>query len=394
MAPPSIRRHDGPKMTGTEGPKNRIGASPNRAGHAPRLLAWYDKNRRDLPWRAPPGKSADPFSVWLSEIMLQQTTVGAVIPYFLKFTRRWPDIHALAAAPLDEVLVAWQGLGYYARARNLVKCAGVLVSEHGGDFPPSAEALQRLPGIGPYTAAAIAAIAFDRPEVVVDGNVERVVARLYAVEDELPGAKVGLRRLAAALSPRRRPGDYAQAMMDLGATVCTPQNPRCRSCPLRSGCAAFAMSDPAVYPRRAPRGKKPLRRGTAWFALNENGEILLRRRPEDGLLGGMMEVPSSPWRTAVGARPILPDLAAPWRVIDRPVAHVFTHFRLELQVAWARIARSEAGDLAAGGVWAAPDVLGDFALPSVMKKVCAAGLAAAGNGSGARVFRRRPSGSQ
>jgi len=384
-------------MTGTEGPKDQHAVSPKAASHARRLLAWYDKNRRDLPWRALPGEGADPYGVWLSEIMLQQTTVGAVIPYFLHFTRRWPDIEALARAPLDEILVAWQGLGYYARARNLVKCAGVLASEHGGVFPKNAAALVKLPGIGPYSAAAIAAIAFDRPEVVVDGNVERVVARLHAVAEPLPGAKAELRRLTAGLSPRRRPGDYAQAMMDLGATICTPRSPQCGSCPLRGGCGAHALGASADYPRRAPRAKRPLRRGTAWVVLNEKGEILLRRRPEDGLLGGMMEVPSSSWAYGGGVAPILPDVVASWRVLDHPIVHVFTHFRLELRVAWARITGGQGRELASGGVWAAPDALGGFALPSVMKKVCAAGLAAAGlpevglsevgGGSDGRVFR-------
>jgi A/G-specific adenine glycosylase len=386
-------------MTGTEGTKDHHAVSPQAASHARRLLAWYDKNRRDLPWRALPGKGADPYGVWLSEIMLQQTTVGAVVPYFRHFTRRWPDIEALARAPLDEVLVAWQGLGYYARARNLLKCAGVLVSEYGGVFPKSAGVLVKLPGIGPYSAAAIAAIAFDQPEVVVDGNVERVVARLHAVTEPLPGAKAQLRRLAAGLSPRRRPGDYAQAMMDLGATICTPRVPQCGSCPLRDGCAAHAQGAPAGYPRRMPRAKRPLRRGTAWVALNEKGEILLRRRPEDGLLGGMMEVPSSPWRDGGGAAPILPAVAASWRVLDRPIAHVFTHFRLELRVAWVRIKARQGRELVPDGVWAPPDALGGFALPSVMKKVCAAGLAAAApsavesDGSGGRVFDGGPGGS-
>jgi A/G-specific adenine glycosylase len=390
-------------MAGTEGTKDQQAVSPQAASHARRLLAWYGKNRRDLPWRALPGKGADAYGVWLSEIMLQQTTVGAVIPYYRHFTQRWPDIEALARAPLDEVLVAWQGLGYYARARNLVKCAGVLASEYGGVFPKSVETLVKLPGIGPYSAAAIAAIAFGRPEVVVDGNVERVIARLYAVAEPVPGAKAELRRLAAGLSPRRRPGDYAQAMMDLGATICIPRAPRCGSCPLRDGCRAHAEGAAAAYPRRAPRAKRPLRRGTAWFAVNEKGEILLRRRPEDGLLGGMMEVPSSPWRAGGRKAPILPKVAAPWRILERPVAHVFTHFRLELQVAWVRIKAGQARELAPDGVWAAPDALGGFALPSVMKKVCAAGLAAVApsavaplaaapsaaesGGSGGRVFR-------
>ncbi|MDX1484661.1 MAG: A/G-specific adenine glycosylase [Alphaproteobacteria bacterium] len=351
---------------------------PDAAAHAERLLAWFDRHRRELPWRARPGEAADPYRVWLSEIMLQQTTVAAVVPYFQRFTERWPDIGALAAAPLDEVLVAWQGLGYYARARNLVKCAGVVLRDHGGRFPDTPEALVKLPGIGPYTAAAIAAIAFDRPAVVVDGNVERVIARLHAVAAPLPGAKPELRRLAGDLTPRRRAGDYAQAMMDLGATVCTARSPRCGLCPLSASCAAYAAGDAGAYPRRRRRPPKPLRRATAWFAVNERGEVLLRRRGEAGLLGGMMEVPSSPWREGAPAGVVLPELAHPWRVVDDPVVHVFTHFRLELTVAWARLPAADGARLAADGIWAAAGELGTYALPTVMKKVCAAGFAAVG----------------
>jgi A/G-specific adenine glycosylase len=319
--------------------------------------------------------------VWLSEIMLQQTTVTAVIPYFENFIQRWPDVGALGGAPLDDILVAWQGLGYYARARNLVKCAHILGAEHHGQFPESAARLMKLPGIGPYSAAAIAAIAFDQAEVVVDGNVERVIARLHAVGEPLPGAKPRLRELAGELTPKRRPGDYAQAMMDLGATICTPRAPQCGACPLRKDCAAFALGKPADYPRRAPRAPKPLRRGTAWFAVNGKGEVLLRRRPVDGLLGGMMEVPSSPWLTDGPTAPVLPEMAAPWQVIAPPVVHVFTHFRLVLQVAWAPMGEGRAKEFGADGVWVAPKALGRFALPSVMKKVCAAGFAAADLGA-------------
>jgi A/G-specific adenine glycosylase len=350
-------------------------------GHARRLLAWYDRARRDLPWRAAPGAWCDPYSVWLSEIMLQQTTVAAVVPYFEHFTRQWPDVDALAAAPLDDVLVAWQGLGYYARARNLVKCAHKITHDHGGVFPDTAAELIKLPGIGPYTAAAIAAIAFDAPEVVVDGNVERVVARLHAVAEPLPDAKAELRRLAAGLSPSRRAGDYAQAMMDLGATVCTPRAPKCGICPLRRRCRAHGLGDAVGYPRRRPKKRRPTRRGTAWFAVNERGEILLRRRDEDGLLGGMMEVPSSPWREGAGTDLELPSIDAPWQLAAPPVVHVFTHFRLELNIAWVRIAAKDGAKLAPDGIWAAPDALSRHALPSVMKKVCNAGLTAIDQGS-------------
>jgi len=356
--------------------KTHIAVRQDSRRHVRALIGWFDQFARTLPWRAPPGTPADPYRVWLSEIMLQQTTVAAVTPYFQEFLKRWPDINALAAAPLDDVLVAWQGLGYYARARNLVKCAKVVARDHGGVFPRDAQALLQLPGIGPYTAAAIAAIAFGRPEAVVDGNVERVIARLYAVEAPLPAAKPELRRLAAALTPGKRPGDYAQAMMDLGATICTPRNPKCAICPVADGCRARARGDPETYPRRDRRANKPVRRGTAWFTVNEKGEILLRRRPEKGLLGGMMEVPGSPWREGGSLEPALPEGVGPWRVVAAPVAHVFTHFRLELTVAWTRVRAKEGEKLAPEGVWAAPARLADYALPSVMKKVCAAGLKA------------------
>lgn len=362
-------------MARTEAPRDHpyVSASPRHAG---RLLRWYDCNRRALPWRAAPGGRADPYRVWLSEIMLQQTTVATVIPYYERFIARWPDIRALARTPLDEVLVAWQGLGYYARARNMVKCARRIAGEHGGAFPETAGELAELPGIGPYTAAAIAAIAFDRPETVVDGNVERVVARLHAVAEPLPGAKPILARLARALTPRARAGDYAQAMMDLGATVCTPRAPKCGICPLAGDCRAYALSDPAGFPKRVPRRRRPVRRGTAWVAVNERGEVLLRRRPRDGLLGGMMEVPSSPWRDGGASTPELPSSGGPWAVAPEPVVHVFTHFRLELRVAWARIPASAAVEIAGDGLWAAPDALGAHALPTVMKKVVAAARAA------------------
>lgn len=363
-------------MPARETTKTQIKVTPEPAEHAKRLLRWFDRHARILPWRARPGERGDPYRVWLSEIMLQQTTVAAVMPYFDGFTKRWPDVRALAEAPLDDVLVAWQGLGYYARARNLVKCARVVAEDHGGMFPADREALLSLPGIGPYTAAAIGAIAFDRPEVVVDGNVERVIARLFAVADPLPGAKPELRRLAASLTPDERPGDYAQAMMDLGATVCTPRSPKCGICPLAAECRANALGEAAAYPKRARRAKKPVRRGTAWFAVNERGEVLLRRRPEDGLLGGMMEVPSSAWEEGAAPAPALPDGVGRWQVLDAPVDHVFTHFRLELTVAWARLKAKDADKLAPGGLWAAPDALHRYALPTVQKKVCRAALAA------------------
>lgn len=343
---------------------------------AARLLPWYDRHRRDLPWRAPPGTRADPYRVWLSEIMLQQTMVPAATPYFLDFTRRWPSVRDLAAAPLDSVLVAWAGLGYYARARNLHKCAAVVAERLGGRFPETEAALLELPGIGAYTAAAIAAIAFDRPATVVDGNVERVVARLFAVEQPMPAAKPALRRLAATLTPTRRPGDYAQAMMDLGATVCTPRKPRCMLCPLAEDCAARAAGIAEELPRRAAKPDKPTRRGIAFWLLNPDGAVLLRRRAAEGLLGGMTEIPSTHWAegpapaadAVTGAAPV----AAEWRALPGTVRHTFSHFHLELGVV---AGRTGAGWREAAGLWVPVDRLGEQALPSVMRKIVRHALA-------------------
>lgn len=339
------------------------------AGQAGALLDWYDRNRRDLPWRVPPGAAPDPYRVWLSEVMLQQTTAAVVRGYYARFLARWPTVRALAAAGIDDVLHAWQGLGYYARARNLHRCARAVVAEHGGRFPEDEAALRRLPGIGPYTAAAVAAIAFDRPAAVVDGNVERVVSRLFAVEEPLPGARAELRRLAARLTPARRPGDHAQAMMELGATLCAPRAPSCAGCPWNPVCRGRLAGLARGLPRRAPRPPRPTRYGIVFWTLRGDGAVLLRRRPAEGLLGGMMELPSSQWR----GRPWPPGAAAEaapapadWRVLPGTVRHVFTHFRLELIVAGARVgSRAHALD----GVWAPYERLGAHALPSVMKKV-------------------------
>ncbi len=259
------------------------------------LLAWYDRHRRRLPWRAVAPERPDPYCVWLSEIMLQQTTVKTVAPYYARFLARWPDVRALAAAPLEEVLKAWAGLGYYARARNLHACARAVVERHGGEFPPSQTALRALPGIGDYTAAAIAAIAFDLPAMPVDGNVERVIARLYAVEEPLPAAKLLLQHLAGALLPPRGTGDFAQAMMDLGATICTPKRPACALCPWMDHCAGRARGDADTLPRRSPKREGLLRRGAAFVACRADGSVLVRTRPAKGLLGGMTEVPTTDW---------------------------------------------------------------------------------------------------
>ena len=356
-------------------------------GVATDLLAWYDGHARRLPWRLPPGAvgadgrplRADAYRVWLSEVMLQQTTVAAVAPYYRAFLERWPTVERLAAAPLDDVLTVWAGLGYYARARNLHKCAQVVSGEHGGRFPASEAALGALPGIGPYTAAAIAAIAFDRPATPVDGNVERVVARLFAVATPLPKAKAELRKIAEGLTPAERPGDFAQAMMDLGATVCLARRPRCLACPLAPRCAARAVGTAEDLPRRTAKAPRPTRHGVAFWVVDDAGSVLLRRRPEAGLLGGMMELPSTPWREAPwppeaareAARATAPTKilgADGWTALPGVVRHTFTHFHLELAV-WAGQASGIAPPLGgAKGRWVPLDGLGELALPSVMRK--------------------------
>ncbi len=356
---------------------------PKPAELAARLLAWYDRHRRRLPWRAAPGERPDPYRVWLSEIMLQQTTVPAVAPYFLRFTRRWPSVEALAAAALEEVLTEWAGLGYYARARNLLRCARVIVAEHGGRFPDSAEALERLPGIGAYTAGAIAAIAFDRPVTALDGNAERVLARLHDLRRPLPQARPELRAKAEALVPATRPGDFAQALMDLGAMVCTPVKPRCMVCPWQRDCGARRSGDPESVPVKAPHTAKPLRHGVAFWAIREDGALLLRRRAEAGLLGGMAEVPSTDWRveawTIEEALPQAP-FKAEWQALAGGVRHVFTHFRLELAVLSARAPEDT---LSEGGYWCPLDRLADEPLPSLMRKVIEHGLAGRAAGAAA-----------
>ncbi len=334
---------------------------------AARLLAWYDRYRRELPWRAAPGAQPAAYGVWLSEIMLQQTTVVTVAPYYRAFLARWPTIEGLARATLDDVLHAWQGLGYYARARNLHKCAVQVAGDYGGRFPDSEAGLRALPGIGAYTAAAIAAIAFERPATVVDGNVERVMARLFAVETPLPTAKTEIKALAANLTPKKRPGDYAQAVMDLGATVCTPRSPDCGRCPWAGACVARAKGIAADLPRRLPKKARPLRRGLVFWVVRGDGAVLLRRRPEEGLLGGMIEVPSTPWKSVrwslPKARPHAP-LEADWRRLKGVVNHGFTHFELELGVLTASV-----GGTTTEGQWCRPDDFATLALPTLTKKV-------------------------
>jgi A/G-specific adenine glycosylase len=342
---------------------------PSASDLAQRLLAWYDRHRRTLAWRARPGERADPYRVWLSEIMLQQTTVATVGAYFDRFAARWPDLRALAAASLDEVLHAWQGLGYYARARHLHACARDVVERHGGRFPETEAELRRLPGIGDYTAAAIAAIAFDRPATPLESNGERVIARLFAVTEPLPNAKPALRRLAATLTPAERAGSYAQAVMDLGAKICTVQRPKCVLCPWREPCGARAQGIAALLPARRAKAERPVRRGVAFWLTRADGALLLRKRPEKGLLGGLMEVPSTPWReepwTAAEAVTVAPAVAE-WRPLDGVVRHTFTHFHLELTVL-----AGETPDGRADGEWVLPAALKDHALPTLMKKVVA-----------------------
>ena len=335
-----------------------------------RLLAWYDTNARTLPWRIGPGKAnrPDPYRVWLSEVMLQQTTVPHATPYFLGFIRRWPTVNALAAADDGEVMAAWAGLGYYARARNLLACARAVASQHGGVFPNTEAGLLALPGVGAYTAAAVAAIAFDQPANVVDGNVERVMARFYAVEAPLPEAKPELKALAGALVAAERPGDWAQALMDLGATVCRPKAPICDRCPLNEMCAGQASGAPETFPRKTKKADRPHRHGAA-FLLLRGDRVALVRRPPKGLLGGMLALPSTDWRAEAWSRQEI-DAAAPLDAFWRPcgeIEHGFTHFTLTLQV-W----RAETAAEVEGVLWAGRSRL--EGLPSVFLKAARAGL--------------------
>ncbi len=364
------------------------------AGRPALLLAWYDRHRRRLPWRPPAGERADPYRVWLSEIMLQQTGVKTVGPYFEKFLARWPEVEALGRASLDDVLRMWAGLGYYSRARNLHACAVAVLRDHGGAFPDTEEGLRSLPGIGPYTAAAIAAIAFGRHTMPVDGNIERVVSRLFAVQEPLPQAKPLIQQLAATLlgtgdeksragdeksrarDEESRAGDSAQALMDLGSSICTPKKPACALCPLNDECVARARGEQETYPRKAPKKTGALRRGAA-FVVTRGDQLLVRSRPEKGLLGGMTEVPGSDWlaaqddKTALKQAPAL-KVVARWHRKAGVVTHVFTHFPLELAVYTAELpARARAPE---GMRWVPVATLDDEALPNVMRKVIAHGL--------------------
>jgi A/G-specific adenine glycosylase len=323
------------------------------------LLCWYAVDKRRLPWRAENGARPDPYRVWLSEVMLQQTTVAAVRPYFENFVKRWPTVEALAAAGDGELMAAWAGLGYYARARNLLACARAVASEHGGCFPDDEAALRKLPGIGAYTAAAIAAIAFGRRAVAVDGNVERVVSRLHAVKQPLPAARPKIRALADAMTPDPGAGDFAQAMMDLGSAICTPRNPDCGRCPVRPWCAAYEEGEPGLYPIKTPKAARPRREGAAYW-LEHDGQVLLVRRPAKGLLGGMLGLPAAD------------PAAAAWQDAGS-VDHVFTHFALTMRLLCAETGQRPKST--EGIVWWPADKIGEAGLPTLFAKLAARGLA-------------------
>ncbi len=340
------------------------------------LLVWYDRHRRNLPWRAKPGELADPYRVWLSEIMLQQTTVAAVKPFYLRFLERFPTIEALAAAPSEAVMQAWAGLGYYSRARNLHACARGVVERHGGRFPGTEAELLKLPGIGAYTAAAVAAIAFNERAAAVDGNVERVMTRVFRVEEPLPKAKAQVRTLTEALVPTDRPGDFAQALMDLGATICTPKRPACALCPWMRPCAARSAGLQETYPKKAKKAEGQLRLGAAFVVLRADDAVLLRTRPPSGLLGGMAEPPTSDWAPDYTPSRAMLDapLEARWTRLPGTVRHTFTHFPLELTVFFAKVPR---GTPAPDDMrWTPRAALGEEALPGAMKKVLAHALGA------------------
>lgn len=342
---------------------------------AGKLLAWYDGHARDLPWRAKSGVLPDPYHVWLSEIMLQQTTVAAVKDYYIKFLSRWPTLSDLANASQEDVLRAWAGLGYYARARNLHACAIKVVDQWNGKFPDTEEALRTLPGIGPYTAAAISAIAFDRPRAAVDGNVERVVARIYAIETPLPAAKPLIKIKTLELVPKKRAGDFAQALMDLGATICTPRTANCGICPWTDDCEGSRRGIAESLPRKMPKVEVPTRRGIAFWIERDDGHVLLRQRPQRGLLGGMMEIPSTPWEAKL-PRNVAGPVKAEWSRMKTPVEHTFTHFRLQLNV-WKTATTESSLPDGCGYRWVHKDELAHEALPSLMRKVVVMALKAA-----------------
>ena len=339
------------------------------SSHGKRLLDWYDRNRRRLPWRALPGEAVDPYKVWLSEVMLQQTTVKTVGPYFAAFLARWPTVKALGAADIEEVLQAWAGLGYYSRARNLHRCARVVAETLDGVFPDTEAGLRALPGVGAYTAAAIAAIAFGRHAAVVDGNIERVTTRLFALETPLPAAKPAIARAVAAMTPADRPGDFAQGMMDLGATICTPKRPACGLCPFMVDCAGRLGGSPESFPRKAAKAKRPLRRGAAFWVTRPDGYVLVRKRPDKGLLGGMTEIPGTVWSEEFDLAKATEQapLKARWRALAGEVRHGFTHFELVVSVFAAdALVTTRAPE---GMRWVRLATLDEEALPTVIRKI-------------------------
>ncbi|MGB7204330.1 MAG: A/G-specific adenine glycosylase [Anderseniella sp.] len=340
---------------------------------ASRLLDWYDQHARSLPWRAKPGVCADPYKVWLSEIMLQQTTVATVGKYFLTFTYRWPTVEALAAAHLDDVLREWAGLGYYARARNLHACAKAVVDDFDGRFPDTEAGLLALPGIGPYTAAAIAAIAFNQPAAAVDGNVERVISRMYAITDPLPGSKPQIRSHTNDLVPIDRPGDFAQALMDLGATLCTPRKPDCLICPWGDECKARSLGIAETLPLKVRARERPIRQAKVFWVERADGALLMRRRQEKGLLGGMLEFPSTGWDSKEAFQQ-MPPYNATWRETGKRIEHTFTHFHLLLDVLETNARFDDHPKSDSDWRWIARDQLAREALPTAMKKVVAAML--------------------
>ncbi len=337
---------------------------------ARRVLAWWDVHRRDLPWRAAPGQTPDPYRVWLSEILLQQTSATAAAPYFQKFVARWPRVEAVAAASLDEVMSAFAGLGYYRRARNLHACARE-VARRGGRFPPGEAELRALPGVGAYTAAAIAAIAYDAKAAPVDGNIARILARLYAMEAPLAQGRRAIGQAAAALTPAKRAGDFAQALMDIGALICRPRHPDCPACPLRWTCAAARTGEPEAYPRRAAVKPRPKRVGAAFFARRADGAILARRRPPEGLLGATLELPGGPWQAAERADvgPGQAPFAASWRRLPGEVEQAFTHFTLRLTLYAAEVGSSPPE--AEGLIWIEPAGVESAGFSSLMLKAIA-----------------------
>lgn len=334
-----------------------------------KLLRWYDTYQRTLPWRAVPGYAPNPYHVWLSEIMLQQTTVATVKDYFSRFVTRWPRIEDLAEATLDEVFHAWQGLGYYSRARNLYKCAQVLVRDFKGILPQDEQTLLTLPGVGPYTAAAIAAIAYDQPTVPVDGNIVRVFARLLALHTPLPAIKQEIQAHVKQMIPSQRSGDFAQSLMDLGATICRPRKPSCETCPLQTICQGYALGIAAQLPYPAPKGAKPHRYGIAFWVENSTQEILLEKRPSKGLLAGLIGLPTTLWREqpwdldSNEAISYAPKGVKTWEQVPITVRHTFTHFHLELRIAKGRTNTPQ------NGLWSSLENLKTHALPTVMKKV-------------------------